>query len=252
MSTPAADPITEGAALFNAVWAKLVKDIGLDKLCFPKHVVWLNGAPGAGKGTNTPVLMRELKITAQPVVTSDLLTSPECQAIKASGGLVDDTTVAGLLFKKLLEPQYRDGVMIDGFPRTRVQAECVRLFRDRLAELSKNNAGTPRAKDFPAAVFRFVVLQVTEQQAVERQLKRGREVIAANEQVKATGKGQIQDLRPTDTDPAAAAKRYRVFCDATVAALESMKGVMNYHLIDATGDIPTVQGKIVSEFRGKV
>jgi adenylate kinase len=250
MTTPAPAPassetLAAATTLFNAVWARIEAQLGAAGLSFPRQLVWLNGAPGAGKGTNTPLLLKELGITAQPVVTSDLLTSPECQAIKASGGLVDDTTVASLLFKKLTEAQFRDGAMIDGFPRTRVQAECVRMFRDRLAERAKA-AGTP------APVFRFVVLQVTEQQAVERQLKRGREIVAANEKVKATGQGQLQELRPTDTDPAAAAKRYQVFCEATVAALEAMRGQMAYHLIDATGDLPTVQGKIVAEFRGKI
>lgn len=251
MSVPPAtpDPIAAGIALFNKVWPKLEHDIGLKKLCFPKHVVWLNGAPGSGKGTNTPVLMKALKITAPPVVTSDLLTTPECQATKARGALVDDALVADLLFKKLLEPQYQEGVMIDGFPRTRVQAECVVLFRDKVLELNKKYAGTALASHFPASAFRFVVLHVTEQLAVERQLKRGRAVITANEQVKATGQGQIQELRPTDVDPVAAAKRYKVFCEATIAAIEDVEHAMEYHLIDATGDIPTVHKNICDEFK---
>jgi adenylate kinase len=251
LAAGASDPVAAGAALFTAVWSDLERDIGLDKLCFPKLVVWLNGAPGAGKGTNTPLLMEELKITAPPVVTSDLLTSPECLAIKARGELIDDRVVAGLLFKTLLQPQYKEGVLIDGFPRTRVQAECVRLFRDRLQQKSHKYSRTPRADEFPPSMFRFVVLQVSEQQAVERQLKRGREVLAHNERVKATGQGQLQELRPTDVDPAAAAKRYRVFCESTVAAMEEMSHLMSYHCIDATGDIETVRAKIIAEFHGK-
>ncbi len=254
MSTPPTvhDPVAEGQALFSAIWAELEKDIGLDRLCFPRHVVWLNGAPGAGKGTNTPLLMEELKIKAPPVVTSDLLTSPECQAIKARGELIDDRVVGGLLFRKLLQPEYKEGVLIDGFPRTRVQAECVRLFRDRLQQKSQKWSKTPRSDEFPPSVFRFVVLQVDERHAVERQLKRGREVMAHNEKVKATGQGQLLELRPTDVDPAAAAKRYRVFCESTVAALEEMRHLMSYHCIDATGDIDEVRAKIIAEFRGKV
>jgi adenylate kinase family enzyme len=32
-----------------------------------------------------------------------------------------------LLLRKLLEPIYRDGVILDGFPRTPVQVECLKL-----------------------------------------------------------------------------------------------------------------------------
>jgi adenylate kinase family enzyme len=37
--------------------------------------------------------------------------------------MVGDREVVGLLFRELLRDEYRDGVVIDGFPRTLVQVE---------------------------------------------------------------------------------------------------------------------------------
>jgi hypothetical protein len=42
---------------------------GKHNLCFPNEVIWLMGAPGSGKGTNTPAIMRARGIT-NPYVPS--------------------------------------------------------------------------------------------------------------------------------------------------------------------------------------
>lgn len=53
---------------------------------FPKEILWLGGAPGAGKGTNTAFIMKERHLTAKPIVVSDLLDSPEARAAKVYMG----------------------------------------------------------------------------------------------------------------------------------------------------------------------
>ena len=83
----------------------------------PQHC----GAPGGGKGTNTPFIAKARDITAPPIVVSSLLTSPQAIAIKNAGKMVGDREVIGLLFDELLKPLYYEGVIIDGFPRTKVQ-----------------------------------------------------------------------------------------------------------------------------------
>jgi adenylate kinase len=138
------DPAVEAAQLiFRDVWAWLESALGAEKLHFPKEIIWLNGAPGSGKGTNTPFILRERGITAEPIVTSALLNSPEATAIKNAGNLISDPIVVRLLFHKLLEPKYTNGVIVDGFPRTRVQCECLKLLYQKMLEQRHTRAIFP-------------------------------------------------------------------------------------------------------------
>lgn len=234
-ASAAANSSAKAAQLLDEVWSDLERDIGKDKLIFPARVIWLNGAPGAGKGTNTRSIMRVTGIEQKPVVVSDLLSTPEFIKIKNSGALVGDREVIGLLLKKLLDPAFRPGVIVDGFPRSPVQAEFMRRLHGRMLELHRAEAGV-----FPAVRFEMVVLDVAEQVAVERQLKRGREAVLANEMSRKVGNGRLEDIRATDVDAASAAKRYRVFQEQTVGALKSLTDIFPCHMIDAGGDIPTV------------
>lgn len=227
----AADPVAIAQQLMADVWPQIEAACAGKPPVFPRQLVWLNGAPGAGKGTNTRIIMNILGIEKQPVVVSDLLSSPEFIKIKNSGALVGDKDVVGLLLKKLLDPQYAAGAIVDGFPRSRPQAEFLRLFVAKLAQL-----GNPPA-------VRVVVLNVAEEVAVERQIKRGREAVLANEAARKLG-GRLEDIRATDVDPASAAKRFRVFQEQTVDALKSLQGAFPCHFIDAGADIPTVAKSI--------
>ena len=226
-----ADPVAIAQQLMADVWPQIEAACAGKPPVFPRQLVWLNGAPGAGKGTNTRIIMQILGIEKQPVVVSDLLSSPEFIKIKNSGALVGDKDVVGLLLKKLLDPAYVAGAIVDGFPRSRPQAEFLRLFVAKLAKL-----GNPPS-------VRVVVLNVAEEVAVERQIKRGREAVVANEAARKLG-GRIEDIRATDVDPASAAKRFRVFQEQTVDALKSLQDAFPCHFIDAGADIPTVAKSI--------
>jgi adenylate kinase len=244
------DPAVENAQLiFREVWAHLENSIGHQHLRFPKEIIWLNGAPGSGKGTNTPFILRERSITARPIVTSELLNTPEAQRIKDAGNLISDPVVVKLLFVKLLEPQYLNGVIVDGFPRTRVQCECLKLLYQKMFELRKEFLATPLAPHFPQPVFRITVLYVEERESVERQLKRGRQIIAHNQRVRDTGVGELLEERATDTNEEACRKRYRIFKEQALEALQSLKKTFHYHLINAQADIAKVEQNIIKEFQ---
>ena len=105
--------VKDANLIFNSVWNDLVEEVGKENLRFPREIIWLNGAPGAGKGTNANFIMNLRGISANPIVISDLLSSPEAIARKEAGILVDDREVLGLLFKALLKDEYQNGTIVD-------------------------------------------------------------------------------------------------------------------------------------------
>ncbi len=46
-----------------------------------------------------------------------------------------DRLVVEILFEKLLQSEYQDGVVVDGFPRTSVQGECIRYLYDQMMKV---------------------------------------------------------------------------------------------------------------------
>src|SRR3569623_366160 len=103
--------IKDAPLIFGQVWNRLVQERGVENMVFPKEIMWLGGAPGSGKGTNTPLILRERGLTAPPIVVSDLLDTPEMRALKDRGQFVGDREVIEALLRKLLEPEYQTGVV---------------------------------------------------------------------------------------------------------------------------------------------
>ena len=95
-------------------------------------VIVLLGAPGAGKGTQAPALAARLGI---PVLASgDLLRTAvsertplgrEADRYMSRGQLVPDETIVRVFLDRLESDDAAAGAILDGFPRTRVQAEAL-------------------------------------------------------------------------------------------------------------------------------
>lgn len=249
--TPAALPadleIKDAQLIFNRVWKGFEDSIGREELRFPKELILLGGAPGSGKGTNTDFIRKVRGITAQPIVISQLLDSPEAKKIKAGGGMVGDEEVLRLLFHELLKPEFRDSAVLDGFPRTDVQVECLKMFYDQMVLLRREFSNTPKAHFFRQPVFHIMVLFVDEAESVARQLKRGQETLIYNAEVRESGVGQLEEERATDFDGALASKRYQTFKEKTYEALVSLKQIFHYHFINAQAPIEVVQQNIIRE-----
>ena len=133
--------VKDAQLIFNAVWSKLLDEFGPSELRFPKEIFWLNGAPGAGKGTNTNFIMQYRNLSAPPIVVSSLLQSEEAEKMKDAGLLVGDREVVEIMLRKLLDPIFQTGAVVDGFPRTKVQVECVKQLYTKLVELRKHYVG---------------------------------------------------------------------------------------------------------------
>lgn len=248
VTAPIADlEIKDPQLIFHRVWKELEETIGRENLRFPKELILLGGAPGSGKGTNTDFIRKVRGITAQPIVVSQLLSSPEAQEIKARGGMVGDEEVLRLLFHELLKPEFRDSAVLDGFPRTHVQVECLQMFYDQLVLLRNEFSETPKAHFFRQPIFHIMVLFVDEAESIARQLKRGQETLAHNAEVRQSGVGVLEEERATDFDPELARNRYRTFKEKTYDALVSLKQIFHYHFINAQAPIQVVQQNIIRE-----
>jgi len=241
--------IKDAQLIFESAWLELEAEHKHSDLRFPKELLLLGGAPGAGKGTNTAFIAKARGLTCPPIVMSSLLDSPEARRIKDSGGMVGDREVVGILLRHLLRPEYRDGVILDGFPRTKVQVECLKLLVDRMHRLRREFYQSPLSIHFRQPTIHIMVLFVDERESVARQLKRGREIRAYNDEVKRTGIGEPIEIRPTDYDEALAQRRYRVFKEQTWAALQSLKEIFYYHFINAQGPIAEVEQNILQELQ---
>jgi len=90
------------------------------------------GPPGAGKGTQAETLAQELQIIN--ISTGDMFREAIRQGTEMGkkareymemGELVPDSVVVGITRERLSQPDCARGFLLDGFPRTVVQAEAL-------------------------------------------------------------------------------------------------------------------------------
>jgi adenylate kinase len=105
-----------------------------------RRIIFL-GAPGSGKGTQAQALVPSLGIPQ--ISTGDILRAAvkaetplgvEAKAFMNRGSLVPDEVVIGLIQDRLVEPDALGGWILDGFPRTTVQAEALDHLLEKLGQ----------------------------------------------------------------------------------------------------------------------
>ena len=92
----------------------------------------LIGPPGSGKGTQAKRIVNKLNI---PHISSgDMLREAvrnatplgkEAESYMKQGALVPDNLVIEMIAKRLLQPDAREGFLLDGFPRTLRQSQAL-------------------------------------------------------------------------------------------------------------------------------
>lgn len=97
----------------------------------------LVGPPGAGKGTQAARLVDSYKIPH--ISTGDMLRAAvkagtdlgkQADAFMKSGALVPDELVISMVIERIGQGDCSGGFMLDGFPRTRPQAEALKTAMD--------------------------------------------------------------------------------------------------------------------------
>lgn len=134
------------------------------------------GPPGAGKGTQAKFITEKFGIPQ--LSTGDMLREAvaagteiglKAKAVMDSGNLVSDEIVAGIIADRIEEEDCKAGFLLDGFPRTLVQAQMLDSILD----------GKGRALDV------VLELKVDEELLVERLNNRIAETKAAGGDVRA-------------------------------------------------------------------
>ena len=101
----------------------------------------LLGAPGSGKGTQATRLKEHLQVPH--ISTGDLLRAEvaagsklglEAKEIMASGNLVSDEILLGMLEHRLSRPDTQGGFILDGYPRNLAQADALDALLGRLKQ----------------------------------------------------------------------------------------------------------------------
>lgn len=128
----------------------------------------LLGPPGSGKGTQAQRLVQRYGILQlstgemlRAAVAAQTPVGVQAQDIMASGGLVPDEIVIGIISDRLDQPDAAKGFILDGFPRTVPQAEALdellkrkRMRLDAVIELRVNEGALLQRVETRAAETR--------------------------------------------------------------------------------------------------
>ena len=203
-------------------------------------ILVLFGKPGAGKGTQAPLLAKALDVPT--LATGDVLRAAkragtplglEAKAYMDRGDLVPDSVILGIIGEELGQPQYARGVILDGAVRTVPQAEGLHKTLQSLGR----------------AVDAVLALDIDNEEIVRRLSDR---TVCENCQTPYTGRavGSVCDkcggtlVRRKDDDPEAIRTRLRVYDEETAPVLDWYKrNGDKVAVIDAVGSVEAVTAR---------
>ncbi len=149
-------------------------------------ILMLLGPPGAGKGTQSQQISEKLGIpqlstgdVLRAAVKAETPVGLKAKQVMASGGLVSDEIVIGIIADRISEADCSKGFILDGFPRTLAQA-------DALDKLLKSKG---------RKIDSVIELKVDDGKLVDRIENRARETLAAGGTVRADDNAEALKTR---------------------------------------------------------
>ena len=212
--------------------------------------VILLGPPGAGKGTQAQFICEEFGIPQ--ISTGDMLRAAikaetalglQVKEVMASGGLVSDEIIIGIVKERIAEADCANGFLFDGFPRTIPQAEAL------------NTAGV--------VIDNVLEIAVDDEQIVSRMSGRrmheasGRTYHIVYNPPKQDGvddeTGEALIQRPDDKEETVRT-RLNVYHEQTeplVAFYNSQSGDTSpaYHRVEGVGTVDEIRNKVISALK---
>ncbi|MEO7084599.1 MAG: adenylate kinase [Gemmatimonadaceae bacterium] len=206
-------------------------------------IIVLFGKPGAGKGTQAPLISKALG--APTLATGDVLRAArragtklgkEAQSFMDRGELVPDSVILGIVAEELQKSDYASGAILDGVVRTVPQAEG----------LDKMLAGAGRK------VSAVLVFDIDNDEIVRRLSTRtvcekcqtpymGRDADSACDNCG----GKL--VRRADDEPEAVLNRLRVYEEQTAPVLDwYRKAAQNVAVINAVGNVDDITARALS------
>lgn len=209
-------------------------------------IIVLFGKPGAGKGTQAPLLAAALGVPT--LATGDELRAAirngtklglEAKAYMDRGDLVPDSVILGIIKQALGEPRAAKGVLLDGVVRTVPQAEGLATV----------------AKELGKQVDAVLAFDIDDDEIVRRLASR---TICEKCQTPYTGRepdsacdkcgGTL--VRRKDDEPAAVRNRLAVYQKQTAPVLDwYKKSGTKVAVIDAVGDVKDVTARALAALK---
>ena len=215
------------------------------------YIIFL-GAPGVGKGTQAAAVAQELNLGY--IASGDLFRQAieqktelgtQVKSYVEKGGLVPDELTIKMVLERMSAPDCEPGAVLDGFPRTRAQAEALEKALARQAK----------------TIDRVVYIKVSEEELLKRLSERWicrrcqTPYHATNSPPKVWGRcdkcgGELYQ-RPDDTEEAIK-KRLQVYLAQTAPLIDyyTVKGKLVE--VDGEGDVGEVRERIMAVIREKL
>ena len=101
----------------------------------------LFGPPAAGKGTQSKFLVEKYNLTQlstgdmlRQAISDDTELGVKASEIMKRGDLVDDETILGIVKNRMEQPDCENGVVFDGFPRTKAQGQGLDAMLEKMGK----------------------------------------------------------------------------------------------------------------------
>jgi adenylate kinase len=180
------------------------------------------GPPGAGKGTQAKILIERFGIPQ--ISTGDILRAAikagtrlgeEAKKYMDAGELVPDSVVIGIVEERIKEPDCAKGFLLDGFPRTVLQAEAL---ESMLAKMGRK-------------IDHAVNLSVPDEEVIQRLLDRA-----------------VKEGRSDDTEPVIR-NRIKTYNDQTRPLIDFYRNRGILKEVDGLGELSVITERILAALK---